>query len=77
MNNGLRHFDAMLFVPMFMVSMTVITSISVVYFPEFVNFTVLQYIFYHLACCALQVVFSFCLKETQRKKQSIQKHLFP
>ena len=78
LNNGLRHFDAMLFVPMFMVSMTVITSISGgIFFQEFVNFTILQYVFYPLGLlCTVIGVFILSQRDAA-KKQSSQKHLFP
>eukprot|EP00944_MAST-04C_sp_MAST-4C-sp1_P015785 g15785.t1 len=71
LNNGLRHFDAMLFVPMFMVSMTVITSISGgIFFQEFVNFTVLQYIFYPLGLlCTVIGVFILSQRDAAKKAE--------
>ena len=71
LNNGLRHFDAMLFVPMFMVSMTVITSISGgIFFQEFVNFTVLQYVFYPLGLlCTVIGVFILSQRDAAKKAE--------
>ncbi len=71
LNNGLRHFDAMLFVPMFMVSMTVITSISGgIFFQEFVNFTILQYVFYPLGLlCTVIGVFILSQRDAAKKTE--------
>ena len=61
----------MLFVPMFMVSMTVITSISGgIFFQEFVNFTVLQYVFYPLGLlCTVIGVFILSQRDAAKKTE--------
>ena len=78
LNNGLRHFDAMLFVPMFMVSMTVITSISGgIFFQEFVNFTVLQYVFYPLGLlCTVIGVFILSQRDAAKKSRAVRNTCF-
>eukprot|EP00943_MAST-04B_sp_MAST-4B-sp1_P001714 g1714.t1 len=71
LNNGLKHFDAMFFVPMFMVSLTVITSISGgIFFQEFVNFDLMQFVLYPVGLlCTVIGVFILSQRDAAKKAE--------
>jgi uncharacterized membrane protein len=74
LNNGLKHFDAMFFVPMFMVSLTVITSISGgIFFQEFVNFDLMQFLFYPVGLlCTVIGVFILSQRDAAKKAEQLE-----
>ena len=73
LNNGLKHFDAMFFVPNFMVSLTVITSISGgIFFQEFINFDIVQFIFYPVGLlCTVVGVFILSQRDAAKKAEQL------